>query len=201
MVANLLRLPCIRRQRGFTLIELAVVAVIVTVLAVVAVPRARNFIIDARAEPGANDMMKAVSAIRASRQGAGTTAYLNVSIAELGTILRQTGSFVVTPATGTPTSVAHKIASGHGTPWVAISPENIGGVGTGDSFNVVFHQVDMAACVRFTQILAAGAIFASVRPLAGSSPAVIVKNVGAEYVGSLAQTACDGPTELRFVFR
>ena len=191
MVANLLRLPCIRRQRGFTLIELAVVAVIVTVLAVVAVPRVRNLVLDARVTGVARDIEAAALKIMQAREGMTPMFSGGVSQAEFGAALRSTGatSVTLTPATGTVTGITHSLGSGTGA--AAVWPGAWTLTTTNDTLIVELHRTDGASCMRVAQLLAARAHAVSIDISGSGGSWRWMKPPGGRFNGAGSETICE----------
>ncbi|MGZ0190401.1 MAG: type IV pilin protein, partial [Alphaproteobacteria bacterium] len=97
--AGLLNGAVMRRQRGFTLIELMVVVTIVGILALIGVPQYRAYVLVARLEE-AKPMLESISA-RMRMDFLETGEYCcqgsvrneDVIIAELGVPLQETGDF------------------------------------------------------------------------------------------------------------
>lgn len=193
---RLLNTASIRLQRGFTLIELSVVALILLVLAVVGIPAIQDLMVENRAPAAAKDLQSAVQKMRMARasSGASATPYSSVSIAELGAMLRNTSYEV----TGNPaTAVAHPIGSGAAAATTAIA---VGTLTTaGDSFVVSLADVAGQACSSFASTFGRQAEGISITPNGGS--AATVKAAGGTFNAQLAQTTCGARNTISLTFR
>ena len=186
------RRPCRARGRahcqlGFTLIEVTLVALVITVITVLAVPRVRSLIIENRVNSVARELLSAVGTIRGSREGLGTTAYAGIAVAELGAVLRSSSYSV----TGSPaTAVTHAIGAG-GAASVTISQATLPSGSAGDSFSVTLARVDRSACTKLALIASTDAEIITITPVGGGSATSTVKAFNGSFNPTLAQSACD----------
>jgi prepilin-type N-terminal cleavage/methylation domain-containing protein len=197
---RLMKIVAPRRQRGFTLIELSIVALILLVLAVVGVPSIQSLLIENRAPAAARDLQSAAVKIRQVRaaNGAIATPYTGIAIAELGSMLRGS-SYEVTPAApAAATAIAHSIGSGDATPSVTIAAGTL--AIAGDSFTVSLADVARAACASFASTFARQAEVIAITPAGGGSAAT-VKAAGGTFSAQAAQTTCADSNTIALTFR
>jgi len=183
--------PSARRQRGFTLVEFIVVGIIVTVVGLLGVPRIRQFIIDGRVTPTANDMIAAVTRIRANAEGTGNTPYSTVVTATLANTLRERTLAMTVTGIAAAGTVQHKLgATGAQITCAASTITTLG-----DSFACTFPTVNNAACPGLSTALQSNSEIITVN-------GTTVKSVpaGTVYSGQAAQDACTADDTNTFVF-
>lgn len=183
-----------RAQRGFTLIELGIVAAIVAFLLVLMMPNIKAKIIENKTSSVATQMQRAVVKIIGSRAGMGTTPYTGISVAELGQVLRDEGF----PVTGSPaTAVEHTLGTDAGTPAVTIAAATLNAAG--DSFTITMSEVHRAACAGMSTAMSGYAEVMTLTATGGGS--ATLKAAGGAYNPSLALSNCGDRNTLAFTFR
>mgnify|MGYP002358514929 CR=1 FL=1 len=181
------------RQRGFTLIELAIVGVIITIVMVLAMPSVKAKIIESKTPTVAGELQQAVVRINGSRASMGTAPYGTIAIAELGQVLRNT-SFTITGAP--PTAVQHSLGTDAGVAAVTVAPATLNAAN--DSFTVTLAEVHRAACSGLAVTLSGYAEVISLTPNGGG--ATVLKAAGGVYDPALALSNCGERNTLAFTF-
>src|SRR5690606_31215665 len=103
----------LHRQKGFTLVEVAIVAAIVLIAAIVGIPAINGYIIENKVPAVAQELQRFIARTKASSQGLGTTPYAGIGIVQLANALR--GSSVVTVSgAGAAAIVRHGLGASDG---------------------------------------------------------------------------------------
>lgn len=183
-----------RAQRGFTLVELMVVLLIIALLALVGIPAARGMIIGGKVEPTASDINKVVTKMRSNFAGQGNTPYNNLGAAAAATAnfantARGLASALTITGTGATATVQHEIGATGAQ--IGVAPATI--TTLGDSFTVTVNDVHHAGCPGLAAQLSKSAEVISVNGTA-------VKPAGGNYNGGTAQNACNDGDVNDFVF-
>lgn len=134
-----------RAAAGFTLIELVVVIAIITMLAIIGVPRIASFVYESKAPTVANEFARAMTRIRAVSSGA--TPYSTMTTAMLANNLRET-SFTVA-GTGSAATASHTLGASGAS--VSAAPASL--VALGDAVAATWAQVNVGACAVLPSLL------------------------------------------------
>ena len=135
--------PRMRKQSGFTLVELLVVLVAIAVLAVIFFPNVKSIFIGSRVTPTVNELASALMRIRANNASNGsTTPYTGIDAANLAITLRDRTNAMVVEGEGGTTTVKHLLGSTGSLVAVAATALPT----QGDSFKVTFSTVNDGAC-------------------------------------------------------
>lgn len=184
----------IRKNRGFTLVELMVVLAIIAILGIIAVPKMRAVIVDGKVEPTASDINKVATKIRTNLAGQGATPYLNLGTPAAATAVfantaRGMASTMTVAGVNAASTVTHDIgATGSN---IAVASSTI--TAAGDSFTVTLPTVNDAACPGLASQLSKSA---EVITINGTN----VKAAGGVYNGATAQNLCTADDTNTFVF-
>lgn len=143
-----------KRQKGFTLIELGIVIVIVTVLAALAIPAIRTEIIKGRVTSTGDDSVKAIVALK---NIAGTSQnaipFAGLTGSQVQALFRNSNQKLGTP-TATDPSTTHSLGAATGSFKYTIVDTG-GGAGSGVILSI--HGVNESACTNYaTAISKAG---------------------------------------------
>lgn len=178
-------------QRGFTLIELTIVLILIAILAYLSMPKIRAYMIEGRVESHSKALAEAVMRIRANTEGAGPTPYSSVSTATMANTLRDRSTAMTVNGSGTAATVSHSL----GATGALVSVATATITTSGDSFAVTFPSVHNGACPSFsTQIQNTAEIISINGTVVKSIPGAIAYN------GQAAQDACTGGDTNAFVF-
>lgn len=179
------------KQRGFTFVELTVVLIIIAVLALLAYPRVRAFLIEGRVKPTVDDTVSAVTRIRANAEGTGATPYSLVTTSTVANTLRDRSVALTVAGVGAAATVTHKLgATGSN---VTAASATI--TAAGDAFDVTFPTTNSAACPSLATSLQNNAEIITINGVVvKSNPAAVAFN------GQTAQDACTPDDTNAFVF-
>ena len=179
------------RQRGFTFVELTVVLIIIAVLALLAYPRVRAFLIEGRVKPTVDDTVSAVTRIRANAEGTGATPYLLVTTSTVANTLRDRSVALTVAGAGAAATVTHKLGATGSQVTAASGTITV----AGDAFDVTFPTANAAACPSLATSLQNNAEIISINGVVvKSNPAAVAFN------GQTAQDACTADDTNAFVF-
>lgn len=168
------------RQHGFTLIELGVVAAIIAILTIVALPKIQSYIVSGKVGPAQTQLQRGLTRMKINAEGGGLTPYSSASTSVFANTMRD-GSIFTVSGIGSASTIRHSLtASGSGA--ITVTPAAI--VTAGDAFNIVMAGVNRGACPDFA---ATTQKTAAVIDINGT----IVKPLGGVYNGSLATTSCN----------
>ncbi|VCU69072.1 putative major pilin subunit [Pigmentiphaga humi] len=146
-------MPCnrtspFRRQRGFTLVEVAIVAAIVLIAAIVGIPAINGYIIENKVPPVAQELQRFVARTKAANQGLGTTPYTGLGAAQLASALRSSSVLAVSGA-GAAAVVSHGLGATDGR--VVLASDTI--TTAGDAFMLTLDKVNEAACPSLAAVM------------------------------------------------
>lgn len=176
------------RQRGFTLIELGIVLLLVGILALVAVPKFKGWAIKTRITPIAEDMNTYVAAKKVMAQTAGVDPYSGLSQGSFARAMRGTRLKV----DGNTSEVVRHGLGGSDAGTVVVSE-------TGSEFSVTFAKANLATCPALVSQMEPNATKVTIN---GTSVKTIdaAGNVTSAYSDVKAEDLCtDGDTN-EYVF-
>lgn len=197
------RLAKARAQKGFTLIELGIVIVILTVLAALAIPAIRTEIIKGRVASTADDITKAVVGLK-NLAGLDTSGapFAGFTQVQLGALFRNSNQKVIS-ATG---QINHSV----GGPTGQITGAALN---TNTQYQLTITNINEVACVNLATALSKSADSLAINPAGGAAPAATtadgygtpgagtpsVKGIGTPYNATLAAARC-GPAETNSIY-
>ncbi len=115
----------ISRQRGFSLIEVSIVAAIILLAAIIGIPAIGNYVIENKVPEVGRELQRFVVRTKTNAQGAGTTPYAEVDTGTLANAVRDSSVLSVN-GTGAAAVVAHGLGgagtSGNGVITVSRCP-------------------------------------------------------------------------------
>lgn len=141
----------LRRQGGWTLVEVGAVIVIVIFLVVVNYPSIKGFFIQGRVPAAAGELQRFMSTARIMGEGDSATPYASINNAQnLAPSMRDSTVFKVSGST-----VAHRLGgTGVGTNGtITIAPAALGGGAAGSAFSLTVTNVNHRACPVLASIM------------------------------------------------
>ena len=136
------------RQQGFTLVEIAIVAAIVLIAAVLGIPAINGYIIENKVPSVGQELQRFVARSKASMQGLGPTPYTGVGPAQLANGLRSS-SVVTVSGAGPSAVVRHGLGATDG--GIVLSTGTI--TTAGDAFTLTLDKVSDAACPGLAAVM------------------------------------------------
>jgi prepilin-type N-terminal cleavage/methylation domain-containing protein len=190
------------RQRGFSLIEVSIVAAIILLAAIIGIPAIGNYVIENKVPEVGRELQRFVARTKTNAQGAGTTPYAEVDTGTLANAVRDSSVLSVN-GTGSAAVVAHGLGgagtSGNGV--ITVEPVSFASGGAGSGFAVTLNRVSHAACPSLASVMQRSAEIIAVQGQGGS---VLVKDSTATpplaYVAARAEAQCAQGDSNTFVF-
>ena len=180
-----------KKQNGFTFVELTVVLVIIAVLALLAYPRVRTFLIEGRVRATADDLIGAATRIRANAEGSGAASYASVSTSTIANTMRDRTIALTVTGAGPTATVQHKL----GATGAQVTAASATITTAGDSFTVTFPSANAASCPGLATSFQNNAEIVSINgTVVKSNPA------GTAYNGQTAQDNCTAGDTNTLVF-
>ncbi|CAN5462962.1 hypothetical protein BH10PSE16_BH10PSE16_04010 [soil metagenome] len=171
--------PALKQQTGFTLVELLVVAAIIAILTIAALPQIQAYIVSGKVGPANNEMQRGLTRMKINAEGNGTTPYSGVTTAVFANTMRDGSVFTVAGVAAAATIKHGLTASGAGV--VAVAPAKI--VTTGDAFSITMNGVNRGACPDIAATMQKSAAQIAIN-------GTTVKPIGGKFDGAAATNAC-----------
>lgn len=143
----------LRKQGGFSLVEVGIVTVIIIIVSIIGLPAINGYIIENRAPKVAGELQRFVARTKASAEGGGPTPYANISNAN--NLVKALRTSSVVSVNNTTNVVAHRLGGqGTGTNGViTVTPASLAGGAVGSAFDVSLTNVNEAACPSIASIM------------------------------------------------
>lgn len=184
----------VKRQNGFTILELTFVLTVIALLGVLAYPRVNALLVEGRMEPTARDLAGALVRIRANAEGTGNTPYASASTATLANTLRDRSTVLNVAGVGAGATVQHRIGTNGSQ--VTMAPATI--TTLGDSFTVTFPTVNAAACPGMASSMVANAEAITINGTVVHRS--VVGGAVVAYSGQTALNACTANNTNTFIY-
>jgi prepilin-type N-terminal cleavage/methylation domain-containing protein len=189
-------------QRGFSLIEVSIVAAIILLAAIVGIPAIGTYVIENKVPEVGRELQRFVARTKANAQGGGPTPYVDIDTGALANAVRDSSALSVS-GTGAAALVAHGLggAGTAGNGVVTVEPVVFASGGAGSGFAVTLNRVSHAACPALASVMQRSAEIISVQ---GQGGAVVVKDSTASpplaYMAARAEAQCVQGDNNTFVF-
>jgi type IV pilus assembly protein PilA len=181
------------KQKGFSLVELSIVLLIITILGALAYPKMRTFLIGGKTKPTADDIMVAINRIRANSEGTGNTPFTGVATATIANTLRERSNALTVTGVGSTATLQHKL--GAQSAQITAGPATM--TTLGDSFTVTVSNVNDAACPELATALQNNA---DIIKIGATTVKDTVNATLVSYNGQAASALCTAGDTNQFVF-
>jgi type IV pilus assembly protein PilA len=180
-------------QNGFSLVELSIVLLIITILGALAYPKMRTYLIGGKTKPTADDIMVGINRIRANAEGSGNTPFTGVATATIANTLRERSNALTVTGVGSTATLQHKL--GAQSSQITAAPATI--TTLGDAFTVTISTVNDAACPELATALQNSA---DIIKIGATTVKDTVNATPVPYNGQVASAVCTAGDTNQFVF-
>jgi hypothetical protein len=144
----------LKRQYGFSLIEISIVTTIMMLLAIVGIPAIQGYVVESKVPRVAEELQRFVARLKVTTHGFGASPYAGLDTRVLANSLRGS-SVVAVSGEGAGANVAHGLGgqgvSGRGV--IRVAPYALSGAPVGSAFLLTLNDVNHAACPGLASIL------------------------------------------------
>ena len=189
-------------QRGFSLVEVAIVTAIVLLIAILGVPTIGTYVIENKVPKVGEALQRFVLRTQVNAQGTGATPYAGIDNDTLAHALRESSVFDLADR-GAAQTITHGLSRGGASTSgaVTLAPVALGGAGMGSGFSITLTQVSDAACPGLASVMQG---VSSVIRVEGRNGSVTVKDDSAtqpvRYSAARTANACSEGDVNTFVF-
>lgn len=176
-------------QAGFSLVEVSIVMAIVLLLAIIAIPTVRTYVIESKVPKVGEELARFVMHTRINAVHSSTAPYDTVANSSLANMLRDSGIFSISGSGASPT-VRHGLG-GDG-------EVNVAQADSGAAFTLTLTKVNHAACPSIASLLQRLADTITLTPQGGS--ATVVKNADTPYNALETEKRCSQGDSNTFAF-
>src|SRR5690554_5533734 len=176
-------------QAGFSLVEVSIVMAIVLLLAIIAIPTVRTYVIESKVPKVGEELARFVMHTRINSVHSSAAPYDTIANSTLANMLRDSGIFSISGSGGSPT-VRHGLG-GDGEVSVAQAE-------SGAAFTLTLTKVNHAACPSIASLLQRLADTVTLTPQGGS--ATVVKNAETPYSALETEKRCSQGDSNTFAF-
>lgn len=181
--------PDDRRQAGFSLVEVSIVMAIMLLLAIIAIPTIRTYVIESKVPKVGEELARFILHTKVNAAGGASVPYDGVTTRSLANMLRDSGILAVSGTEAAPT-VRHGLG-GDGD--VVVTQADAGA-----AFSITLSKVNHAACPSIASVLQRLSDTIVVTPQGGS--AAVVKDEDTHYSALATELRCSQGDGNTFVF-
>lgn len=181
--------PSSSGQGGFSLVEVSIVMAIVLLLAIIAIPTVRNYVIESRVPKVGEELARYIMHTRINAASGSATPYSGIAMSSLANMMRGSGILTVTAGSGGSESVRHGLGSD--------GEVTVEAVGSGAAFSITLSKVNHAACPSIASVLQRLADTVTVVAEGVSTP---VKGASSTYNAVETEKACKDGDVNAFTF-
>jgi len=201
-MSRIFLVPTLRRQSGFSLVEVSIVTAIVLLVAIIGIPAIGAYVIENKVPKVGEELQRYVARTKTNAQGSGAVPYADLDTGSLANALRDS-SVVSVSGTGAAAVVARGLGgSGTGSNGViTIAPASIAAAGAGSGFSITLTNVNNAACPGLASVMQRMSDIISIEGRGGA--AIVKDNVAVPripYSASAAEAQCAEGDSNTFVF-
>ena len=176
-------------QAGFSLVEVSIVMAIVLLLAIIAIPTVRTYVIESKVPKVGEELARFVMHTRINAVHSSGAPYDTIANSSLANMLRDSGIFSIGGSAASPT-VRHGLG-GDGEVSVAQAE-------SGTAFTLTLTKVNHAACPSIASLLQRLADTITLTPQGGA--ATVVKNADTPYSALETEKRCSQGDSNTFAF-
>lgn len=179
----------LRVQAGFSLVEVSIVMAIVLLLAVIAIPTVRTFVIESKVPKVGEELARFILHTKINASTGSSLPYEGIGKVSMANMLRDSGIFSITGSAADPT-VRHGLGSGGEVTVVQAE--------AGAAFAITLSNVNHAACPSIASVLQRLSDTIVLTPQGGS--ATVVKDANTQYSALETEMRCSQGDANTFVF-
>src|SRR3546814_476676 len=179
----------LRRQRGFSLIEVSIVTAIVLLLAIIGIPAIGGYVVENKVPKVGEELARFILQVKVNAPNGSTEPYADIDTANFANLVRDSSIFSVS-GLGAGLKVLHGLGSGG---QVTASP-----AGAGDAFSIELSNVNHAACPAIASVMQRVADSITVAP--DGQAAATVKDASTPYTALTPESKCVTGALNTFVF-
>lgn len=179
-----------RAQSGYSLVEVSIVMAIVLLLAIIAIPTVRAYVIESKVPKVGEELARFITHTRVNASSTSAGPYTAVANTSLANMLRESGLFAITGSAASPT-VRHGLG---GDGEVNVAPAD-----SGEAFTLTLTKVNHAACPTIASMLQRLADTVTLTPQGGS--ASTLKDATTSYNALETEQRCSQGDSNTFSFK
>ena len=179
----------LRRQQGFSLIEVSIVTAIVLLLAIISIPAIGSYVVENKVPKVGEELVRFILQTKVNAPNSSTTPYEGIDTGNFANLVRESSIFSVSGVDAN-TRVLHGLGSDGE---VVVSPE-----GTGASFSITLSKVNNSACPSIASIMQR--VADSITVSAQGQSAATVKDDTTAYSALTTESKCARGDVNTFVF-
>jgi prepilin-type N-terminal cleavage/methylation domain-containing protein len=179
----------LRRQRGFSLIEVSIVTAIVLLLAIIGIPAIGGYVVENKVPKVGEELARFILQVKVNAAGAAGQPYADIDTAHLAGLVRDSGIFSVSGA-GAGVQVLQGLGSDG---QVTVTPR-----GAGEAFAIELTNVNHAACPSLASVMQR--LADTITVAARGQAAATVKDSVTAYSALATESHCVQGDQNSFVF-
>lgn len=187
--ASQVRKPARHGQAGFSLVEVSIVMAIVLLLAIIAIPTVRTYVIESKVPRAGEELARFVMHTKVNAPNGTITPYAGLATLNLAGMSRDSGVFSITGSTSAPV-MRHGLGSDGE---ITVAPAS-----SGAAFSITLSKVNHAACPSIASMLQR--VSDSITLTSQSGAARVVKDATTSYNALETESRCTQGDSNTFVF-
>ncbi len=179
----------LRRQKGFSLIEVSIVTAIVLLLAIIAIPAIGSYVVENKVPKVGEELARFILQTKVNAPNGSVTPYAGIETGNFANLVRDSSVFSVSGADST-IKVLHGLG---GDGEVTVGPD-----GSGTAFSITLSKVNNAACPGIASVMQRVSDMITVA--AEGQTEAVVKNSVTQYSALATESKCAQGDVNTFVF-